>query len=57
MLETKVLEVKRIRFFENPIQRHRFINDELIHNRKISAIHTGRNDESEEFYVEWRERV
>lgn len=57
ILEKNALDVKRIKFFENPIQRHKFINEKLIHNRKVRAIHTGRDEEKSEFYVEWRERV
>lgn len=41
------------RSFENQIRRHRFINDELIHNPNVKSIKTGSDDKC--YWVKWIE--
>ena len=44
------------RYFKNPLKRHFYINEELIHNPKVVGIKTGR-DEKEGYFVKYQEKM
>lgn len=43
------------RYFGTPIERHFYINEELIHNPKVVGIKTGRDEEG--YFVKYREKM
>lgn len=44
------------RYFETPMERRFYINEELIHNPKVVGIRTGR-DEKEGYFVKYQEKM
>ena len=32
------------KYFESPLERHFYINEELLHNKNVIGIRTGRDD-------------
>lgn len=44
------------RYFETPMERHFYINEELLHNKNVIGIRTGR-DEQEGYFVKYQEKM
>lgn len=50
------MKVDITRYFETPMERHFYINEELIHNKNVIGIRTGR-DEKEGYFVKYQEKM
>lgn len=48
--------INHTKYFESPLERHFYINEELIHNKKVIGIKTGR-DEEKGYFVKYQEKV